>query len=277
MIYECIGKYAKNPYYIDEICMNLFSVEEVCYYLYENALLIDDSVMKQDLCDFIERELGLTELGRKLSALLRAEGSLSAFVSMILEDTAYCSREELKRIESALRDNASMGPLKRKKMRGDYLFANGKFSLAAGEYKQALEDECGADELTVKADVYHNLGVAYARMFLFDLAAQSFLKSCELEESEDTYEQYLAALRLGKSKDQYLDFVVKHQLNQESVAKLEEKVRKLAEQSRGTKEYMEYRQALALKDEGKVAEYYKALGSVLSKWKQEYRKNMIHE
>ncbi len=129
----------------------------------------------------------------------------------------------------------------------------------------------------MKASVLHNLGVAYARMFLFDLAAESYMQAYELNKDEDSYEQYLASLRLGNNRNDYLDMVLNKGLNQEKVTQLEEKLRVLAEESRNTSDYLEYSKALEQKEHGEVAAYYDSLGKILLNWKKEYKKNMIHD
>ena len=39
----CQVKRAKNPYYISNISTNIYSIEELCYYLYHNIYLLDRS------------------------------------------------------------------------------------------------------------------------------------------------------------------------------------------------------------------------------------------
>ena len=51
----CNGNYAKTPYYIEEEEVNLYSVEELCYYIYKNAFLLqDDFLMMRFLHGFVK-------------------------------------------------------------------------------------------------------------------------------------------------------------------------------------------------------------------------------
>ena len=45
----CREPMAAVPYYIENIGINIYSVEELCYYLYKNLHLADDSLMNQGL------------------------------------------------------------------------------------------------------------------------------------------------------------------------------------------------------------------------------------
>ena len=42
----CSGNYAKTPYYIAEEDLHLYSVEELCYYLYKNAFMLQEDFCK---------------------------------------------------------------------------------------------------------------------------------------------------------------------------------------------------------------------------------------
>ena len=52
----CVGNYAKVPYRIPELEVNVFSVEELCYCIKENAFLLDLSLLDDGLLNWIERE-----------------------------------------------------------------------------------------------------------------------------------------------------------------------------------------------------------------------------
>ena len=52
MIYELLSVPAsagRKPYYIENIRMNIYSLEELCFYLYNNACLIDESLLNERL------------------------------------------------------------------------------------------------------------------------------------------------------------------------------------------------------------------------------------
>lgn len=39
----------KNPYYISNISTNIYSIEELCYYLYHNIYLLDETIINEQL------------------------------------------------------------------------------------------------------------------------------------------------------------------------------------------------------------------------------------
>lgn len=274
MVYLCIGSYAKTPYYIEKVGIHIYSIEELCYYLFQNAFLLDYTIMKTELCDFVEKELQLKELAAKLSGLIRAGTSLSAFVSTILEDTHYCTREELKNIEQALRENERLGPGQKRKVRGDYFYRNGKYLFALREYQDALNAE-GADD-DFRAAVYYNIGVVYAKLFFFEKAGEMMKRAYGLAPDDGTYLRWLACKRLAGNREEYLDFIMKEQADQNQYMKLEEEISQifLEEAEKKDKKYLELKNVLSMKEEGKIALFYEGIDSILASWKREYRKNM---
>ena len=67
----CQTKKAERPYFIENISTNIYSIEELCYYLYHNLYLIDASVINEELCMWIQQELELPKLATKLRPKLQ--------------------------------------------------------------------------------------------------------------------------------------------------------------------------------------------------------------
>ena len=45
----CQTPKAQRPYFIENISMNIYSIEELCYYLYHNLYLADHTVFNEEL------------------------------------------------------------------------------------------------------------------------------------------------------------------------------------------------------------------------------------
>ena len=66
----CQVKRAKNPYYISSISTNIYSIEELCYYLYHNIYLLDETIINEQLLVWMKEELHLRRLYHRLYVLL---------------------------------------------------------------------------------------------------------------------------------------------------------------------------------------------------------------
>ena len=75
----CQVKRARLPYYIENISTNIYSIEELCFYLYHNIYLLDSTILNEELCFWIRDELGLKKLAQKLYSLLDDEVKLGRF------------------------------------------------------------------------------------------------------------------------------------------------------------------------------------------------------
>ena len=53
----CQAKKAGKPYFIENISTNIYSIEELCYYLYNNLYLVDNTIINEGLCKWLEEEL----------------------------------------------------------------------------------------------------------------------------------------------------------------------------------------------------------------------------
>ncbi len=104
----CTGKYAKNPYYVESFCANVYCVEELCYLFMSNPFSIDRDIMDKKLAEWLDEECGLSELGHQLLKLFQRGSQPGIFVGMILDYVNYCTPEEKEKIEEVLQNNAGL-------------------------------------------------------------------------------------------------------------------------------------------------------------------------
>ena len=60
----CSHPIAAMPYYIDNISLNVYSLEELCYYIENHLYLIEADFMSEELCLWIGQELDEKDLAR---------------------------------------------------------------------------------------------------------------------------------------------------------------------------------------------------------------------
>lgn len=274
MLYETKGAYSETPFFFKEVGMRFYSIEELCYLLKENIAGLEDSMMVPELCRYIERDLSLPDLGRELLELIRNKGSLASFVKLIFEYTGFLSREELRSVEAILRENSVMGVVERKKSCGDFYLTSGRQVLAIREYTQAIRSVRSSDDELLIASCHHNLGIAYAKLFYYDAAAEQFLRAYELNNNDESYIQYLTALRISTSREGYAELVREKELDVEMVLALEERLKRLGEESLGSEDFSLMKRAITELDKGDVAGYKKDSMTLIEKWKKAYRRSM---
>lgn len=274
MHYAVVGEYAPYPYYLEDLGVYIHTIEELCYVIKENLTGLEESFMQPGLCHYIERGLGLGELGSELTKLVRNKESLAAFVKLIFETTGYVSHEELKNIEAILRDNSAMDSGERKKNCGDYFFDNGKYLDAIREYRLALDMVNENFKGELKAAIYHNLACVYARIFDYKQAAALFLRAWQISGNEETYLQYLAALRFGNDRENYVQIVEELKLDTQEAEKLERFLKDFGKDAGGIDDANMIKRAGQERKNGNEVAFLRDTKSVLQKWKREYRRSM---
>ena len=91
----CVGEYCENAYNVEGLDIRVYSMEELCYCLKENAFLLDLSIMNDKLVDWIGEECKVWELAKQLYPMVHKQGSLSVFVVTILQYVGMYDPEEI--------------------------------------------------------------------------------------------------------------------------------------------------------------------------------------
>ena len=123
----CHEPIAALPYYVEGIGMNLYSMEELCYYIMENTFLLDNSFMSEELCTWVEKQMGLYKLAEQLRDIMRGKRLLSDFVLAILEQNGYCTMKEMQQIVLTIRQMEEKSDFECNKIRADQLMEKEKY------------------------------------------------------------------------------------------------------------------------------------------------------
>ncbi len=191
----CSHSLASVPYYIENMALNIYSLEEMCCYLKQNIDLIEPSFMDGELILWIETELKLPALAKKLEKRKREGCSLGEFVAVLASGCSYCKEEEIRDMQKTLADFEDRSELECRKIRTDRLLQKKRYGAAVAEYRKLLA-LCGADSI-LAGNIYHNLGTAYAGLFLFEEAADCYGKAFERNKNPVSDSQKKMALELS--------------------------------------------------------------------------------
>ena len=175
----CNEPIAALPYYIEGISWNVYSLEELCYYIENNPYLLEKDFMTEELCTWIGKEVKNIKLAEQLRDIMRMDGRLSEFVLALLLESGYCPKDTMKEIVRIVREMEEKSDFECSKVRADRLMEKEKYLSSIYEYKSLLEsNEAGEQKKELIGDIWHNLGTAYARLFLFQEAINCYEKAC---------------------------------------------------------------------------------------------------
>ena len=117
----CHDKHAAHPYEITRIHCKIFTIEELCYYLCNNLYLIDYTIMNEQLCAWLDEELGMNDLAGMLRDVIRMHGTVEKFVLTILKYSKIYRDPEMIRIQNVLERLKNHKDIERQKYKADNL------------------------------------------------------------------------------------------------------------------------------------------------------------
>ena len=128
-------------------------MEELCYYLCNNLYLIDYTIMNEQLCGWLEEDIGKRELADQLRDVIRMRGSVEKFVLTILKSSGIYKEAEMIRIQNVLERLKNQKDIERQKYKGDNLLESGEVEEAILVYQAILNE--GEDAVSyTHLDVY---------------------------------------------------------------------------------------------------------------------------
>lgn len=194
----CVGKYAKNPFYVKFLDISLYSMEELCYYFMESVHMLDDQIVSAELVRWIRNECGLAALADELDVYVRKRVSAAAFVTTILEKTGACDAGTVKMIERVLKEQSSLDMVQRYRKRAEYLCHQGRFRQAFSIYS-GLVEQIPYEDAEQRALMYHNMASIYAMDFAYKEAAEFYHKAYLIKPDARTRVSYILAKKMALS------------------------------------------------------------------------------
>lgn len=249
----CHERHATHPYEITRIHCKIFTIEELCYYLCNNLYLIDYTIMNEQLCVWLDEELGMGKLAGQLRDVIRLHGSIEKFVLTILKDSRIYRDTEMIRIQNVLERLRNQKDIERQKYKGDNLLESGEIEEAILVYQAILNQEKDESvDAKFYGRIYAGLGAAYGRLFLYQESARMFDRAYQICEDPNLLKPYLYASYKYMSLEEYHILLTKH----ENYVEINARMRQEMEDIRNGMQ-------LELND------------VLLEKWKRQYRRSHI--
>lgn len=272
LVVLCNGKRAETPYCFPVTGINIYSVEELCYFFRENAFLLDSNIVSKNLVEWLEIQCELPELSEMLYPLCKKDVDVENFVRTIVEYTGYFSGEDGGQVLAAVRDCSGRSVDERKKTRADYYLENKKYELALKEYELLLRENEENPNTPFHADIYYGMGLAFAKMFLFEPADYYLEKAYNILNNEIIAFHMLAAKRMHLSEQDYICYIADHsELFQVSQA-LEEKLNTSEKMWQVSEKKSQLDNLKECKNIGEAQLYYEEIERVTNRLKESFRK-----
>ncbi len=272
----CAGTTAEKPYCFKLTGTPVYTIEELCYYIYHNLESVSEELFNQELIDFIREELGLKERADFLEELLKKKSGIKDLVVSILCSCDLYDKTEINQLLAEIDILFRLTPIQRKKRQADFCLSHHRYKEAMKEYLEILNSREFTDLTSEEyGDILHNMGVLEARTGAFMVAADKFREAYERNHKESSLKQYLYALKCSKREALFEREVKILVGDRELLKSMEEELYQTLELSEYTSFYAEVVKLSELKENGKYTEFYERLNELVKQLKIEYRKDSI--
>ena len=164
----CEKNSVENPLYIDDLGLNIYSLEELCHVIYTYPYTSLDGLVNDRFNSFVYNELSLPVHGENNDDLLIS----------ILNFSDYYSSPEVEKFKQIMHDIRKLPRCDFYKNKGDYLFSSGKFGKAKISYDTSLKEASYQNmDAAVYGVIYNCIGACSANMFDYDSAFDAYTKA----------------------------------------------------------------------------------------------------
>lgn len=194
---------SKIPYYIKDLDINIYSIEELAYYLYHYVYLIDDDFFSEQLIEYIEKNLKHKRIASGLRQAKLHRSSLTEMISFVVKSSSFFTPDEMAKLQRELDILEHKSGIERMKARADILLKCKKYNNAFASYKYILMRSRGTNlSNEFYGNIYNNMGVICINMFKYENAVKYFREGYKISGKPTILRQLIMAdLLLGEEEN----------------------------------------------------------------------------
>ena len=209
------------PFYFNVSGMKVYSVEELCYYIYENIYAVNLDTFSEDFFYWLEKKMNEPVLAKGMKNLIKAGGSLKEVVRYLMNFVDYYPQDELKALLGVIDEISRQNPTESKKLTADNYMRYCRYMEAVRSYCDVIYDmeHDASDDVTrdFKGNTWHNLGVCYTRLMNFKSAQDAFKKAWRLNKNEESLKSFLWVSKLLGDETSFFDAVENSSMDEEEI------------------------------------------------------------
>lgn len=270
------GKRTTEPFRIEGADINIYSIEELSYYLYNNIFMVGKEFFDDRLLDYISEQLGMKSLAGKLKYLTDHRGTFPELMMMLIKSASYYNESELEELEDMLRLIGTKSVTERLKVRADIYMKSGKMGDAMKIYTEILtmpRDRGITDSFYGK--VYHNIGVIHAGRMEYAEAVQYFRKAYELCPDEKIIKEIVKIDLLWDNQQELINDTMKYEVTDEMLDEAGDEISQKREEIMSSEKYAEICNVLVYDGKHNLDDYYENIQNLIDRWKNDYREEMV--
>lgn len=252
----------------------MYTMEELCYYLYHNIETMEEDLAERQLVPWIRGELGMAERAEFLHQLMEHDAGLKDIAVSIFCSTDYYSQEEINDLIAQIDLYFDLLPIERKKRHADAFLRYGKLREATLEYRSLLDDkEFGQLDDASQGQAFHNMAVLLAKNGRFTGASKYFLQAYQKANDKESLCQYLYALKLGGMNEEFNRALNEYYHEADVMRRVENQFYFIEENREYSPEYVNVLRLMEIKDktDEHAEDFWWMLDETIGRLKKTYR------
>lgn len=268
----CSGTRAQEPLRIEMTDTVLYTIEELCFYLYQHIYLITDDFFSNYVIDWLETQVNQKTLATKLRELRLNQGTLKDKVICVLCCTDYYTEKEMKELIVVMDKIEGLPLIKRRKMKADIYMKYERYLFAAKEYETILNSK-EASILTSEeyGNLLHNYGIVLLYIGSLKEAAVKMKEAYQSNQNEESLKSYLLILKMMNVPATFQEEQKELLVSNELVSEIETIANESESMKTANPLHGEYQKLNQLKESSDMMKFYRELDGMLEKWIREYR------
>lgn len=271
----CETQMAKEPFVFSNTRVEVFSYEELCYYIYNNQILVTMDSIDGTLLSWLRTQVALPQLAQELTELMEKESPLEDYLIKILMHKNFYSVDEIREFMSQYDSVRLLRPFEREKLIADGYLRYRRYTKAISIYRQLLEEESTISDQHFLGNVYHNLGMALANNLQLSEASFCFLKAFTMNENELSLRSCFLVMASYESENTVRLEMKKYHLPDTYFEAVMDEVKGAKEDLDNLQLYHRMQKAVYNREHGDYKSYVKRMDNVLQEMKETYREQTI--
>lgn len=206
------------PYYFNLSDTRVYSLEEMCYYLYENIYTVTSDTFNDEFIYWVEKSMREPETANAVEQLKKTKAPLKMLVLQFMSAVDYYNSAELSELSQTLDEIEHQNPIEAAKLAADNLVRFCRYMDAVKTYMSVIGqmENPGKYDITnhFKGNTYHNLGCVYMRVMNFKSASANFKKAYDFNKDEQSLKCYLWALKMNGDESEFFDAAEEYRLSE---------------------------------------------------------------
>lgn len=266
---------ATTSYIFPNTKVEVFSYEELCFYIYNNVALIEEDYLGNTMFNWIESELKMPELAEKLRLIKNKENTdLTDLLTSILTYKEFYTIPEVKAFILQRERMKGMTKLQFRKLQADGYLRYHKYMRAAAIYDEILEQNKDLQHDSLLGSIYHNKAVALAHNFELKAATENYIKAYELTQNETSIFSYLLLMATMKERAD-VEVLAKYYHVEELVDSVYEVIGDAEKDVTGSPIYHRIEKSIFHYRKNNLTDFNKSMDVIIEQLKSEFREQTV--